>query len=243
MPKIAFLLFPILLLACNAPSPTPPPRTRPLNQGPPLLQVEVATDPGVAEAASLHQDLLAEIRTQMADWHPVEVSMGTPRTATIPRMNVRIQKYQPMSAGSPFAAIGIPGLLGIGGGAAVIGSAGASDVFPIEILVGGGLAGVGLTALVIGIVLESRKSYLDHKRGYPLHAFKAEVRIVWPVGGGLKQEKESYRALNLGSATRPMSPADSADPAKVRQEMMRALAITIHEDMGQKTGWGQPEED
>ena len=95
---------------------------------------------------------------------------------------------------------------------------------------------------MVGITLESRKTYLDRKRGYPMHMFKAEVRIVWPVGGGLKEEKESYRAFSLGSESRPMSPADAADPAKVRREMMRALALNIREDMGQKTGWGQPEE-
>jgi len=243
MPKIALLLFPLLLLACQTPSTTPPRPPRPLNPGPPLLQVEVATDPGVAEAESLRQELLAELNTQLVDWHPVEVPVASPRTATIPRLKVRVKKYQPKPAGSPFAVLGIPGLLGIGGGAAVIGSAGATDVFPIEYLVGGGMAGVGLTALVIGIVLESRKSYLDRKRGYPLHALKAEVRIIWPAGGGLKEEKESYRAFDLGSESRPMSPADAAVPAKVRREMMRALALNIREDMSQKTGWGQPEAD
>ncbi len=243
MPKCTFLLLPLLLLACHTPSTTPPPPPRPLNPGPPALQIEVAMDSSVTEAESLRLELLSEMNTRMADWHPMEVPVASPRTATIPRLKVRVEKYQPKPAGSPFAVLGVPGLLGIGGGAAVIGSAGTTDVFPIEILVGGGMAGVGLTALVIGIVMESRKSYLDRHRGYPLHAFKAEVRLIWPVGGGLKEEKESYRAFDLGSEARPMNPYDAADPAKVRREMMRALALKIHEDLGNKTGWGQPEAD
>lgn len=156
---------------------------------------------------------------------------------------MRVKKYQPKPAGSPFAAIGAPGLLGIGGGAALIGSAGATDVFPIEILLGAGMAGTGLAALAIGITLESRKTYLDRKRGYPMHTFKAEVQLVWSVGSDIKEEKEGYRGYNLGSDSRPMNPADAADPAKVRREMMHALAMKIREDMSQKTGWGQPESD
>ena len=243
MPKFALLLFPLLLLACQTPYTKPPSPPRPLAPGPPLLQIEVATDADVAEADSLRQELLAELSTHLAGWHPVEVPVATPRAATIPRLKVRVKKYQPRPAGSPFAAIGVPGLLGLGGGAAVIGSAAATDVFPIEILLGAGMAGTGLAALVIGITLESRKTYLDRRRGYPMHTFKAEVRLVWPVGGGIKEEKEGYRAFDLGSEARPMSPADAADPTKVRREMMRALALKIREDMGNKTGWGQPESD
>lgn len=243
MPKIALLLFPLFLLACQTPSTTPPPPPRPLNPGPPLLQIEVATDPGVAEPESLRQELLAELNTQLADWHPVEVPVATPRSATVPRLKVRVKKYQPRPAGSPFAAMGTPGLLGMGGGAALLSSASASDIVSLELFAGIGMAGTGLAALALGIAFESRKSYLDRHRGYPLHTLKVEVRLVWPVGGGLKEEKESYRAFNLASEARPMSSTDAADPAKVRHEMMRALALKIREDMGKKTGWGQPEED
>lgn len=243
MPKFTLLLFPLLLLACQTPTTSPPPPPRPLAPGPSVLQIEVATEAGVAEAESLRQDLLLELSTQLAAWHPVEVPAATPRTATIPRLKVRVKKYQPTPAGSPFAFIGTPGLLGLGVGAAIIGSAGATDVFPIEILVGAGMAGTGLAALVIGITLESRKNYLDRKRGYPLHMLKAEVRLVWPVGGGSKEEKEGYRAFGLASEARPMSATEATDPAKVRREMMRALALKIREDMGDKTGWGQPEKE
>lgn len=200
-------------------------------------------DPGVAEAESLRQELLLEISTQLADWHPMEVPVASPRTATIPRLKVRVKKYQPKPAGSPFAVLGIPGLLGTGAGVSVIQAATGEFGGLADFFIGVPLLGAGLTALALGIAFESRKSYLDRHRGYPLHTFKAEVRIVWPVGGGLKEEKESYRAFSLGSEARPMSPADAAVPAKVRREMMRALALNIREDMGKKTGWGQPEAD
>ncbi|MBL0312419.1 MAG: hypothetical protein IPP78_06805 [Holophagaceae bacterium] len=200
----------------------------------------------VAVAESLRQELLTELNTQLVDWHPVEVPVASPRTATIPRLKVRVKKYQPKPAGSPFAAIGVPGLLGLGSGWAVVNSTSlVADTASVSLanVAGFGVATTGLAALVIGITLESRKTYLDRKRGYPMHMFKAEVRIVWPESGGLKEEKESYRSFNLGSEARPMSPADAADPARVRREMMRALAIKIREDMSQKTGWGRPEAD
>ncbi len=243
MPKFALLLFPILLLACQTPSTKPLTPPRPLAPGPPLLQIEVATETNVAEADSLRQELLAELSTHLADWHPVEVPADSPRSATVPRLKVRVKKYRPTPAGSPFAALGTPGLVGLGVGVSLLGSASGADVVSLELLAGAGLSGTGLAALVLGIIFESRKNYLDRHRGYPLHLLKAEVHLFWPVGGGLKEEKESYRAFSLGSEARPMSPADATDPAKVRREMMRALALKIREDMGNKTGWGQPEED
>lgn len=253
MTKLSLLALSLLLAACRAPStgpgaPPSPPKVvasaRPLNPGPTQLQVELSTDAVVADAEALQQELRAAVMSQLSEWHPVEVPVDSPRSATIPRLKVRVKKYQAKPAGSPFTVLGFPGLVGMGAGLSVIqATAGAQEMGALPaFLIGVPLLGLGLTALALGITFESRKSYLDHKRGYPLHSFQAETRIVWPVGGGLKQEKESYRAFNLGSEARPMSAQDAADPAEVRREMMRALAHNIRLDLGKKTGWGEPEE-
>jgi len=207
--------------------------------------VEVIALPSIPEADALRQELLSELIPGLADWKPVEVPSGTPRSADVPRLQVRIKHYRPRPAGSPLSALALPGAASMGTGFSILRSgrelqelAGAANA-----LFGGGFLAVGVAALVVGIALESRKSYLDRKRGYPLHTFKAEVRISWAVNGRLKEEKEIFRALDLGPKARPLSVEDATDPTKVRLEMMRAFAWTIREDASARTGWDRPEED
>lgn len=222
------------VMACKGPevvpAAPPPARTEQVSeQAPRELLVQVDLGPDVEVPESVAADLQPELVAAFKDWGAKSSVESTSPAA--PLLRVRLKRYKAQPAGSPFTHIGLPGGLGMVVGISVASASGATDVVPVGLILGAGLAGTGLAALIVGSILGGRQASLDRQRGYPLQSLRAEVRLEQRLGPGQRLVwEESYRTFSLRNAARPLSPDEARDPARVRRETLRALARCIKED-------------
>jgi len=227
------LIFGLLgILACKVPETTPPPPPAPRSEPAPkelLIQIDLGEE--VETPEKVLADLQPELLDAFQDWGAKPIADSTSPASPVLRIHVKRYKAEP--AGSPFAYVGLPGIAAIALGIGVAGAAGASDVLPIGLILGAGLAGTGLAAIIVGGILGGRQAALERQRGYPLQSLRVEARLEQRFGSRQSSIwEENYRTLSLRNAARPLSPEAAADSARVRRETLRALARCIKEDAG-----------
>lgn len=248
MRALLLLTLPLLFLACRRAEVAPePPRTvqEPAAPGAaPAVAPQAA--PAVTPAAATAPpavDVVADTGVEVPPAMAAEFQEAWTeelRARELPRLQgarVRlfVKRYRPRPPANRFLTLGVPGLASTGAGLAMLasrsGGAGMADLAPT--VVGSLLVGGGLVFLTLGIVLGGHQAHLNKQRGYALQQFKATATLERVVQGHRERWRETYTHLDLSDAA-PLPPEAARDPARVRREMMRALARQVHQDLEER---------
>lgn len=226
-PRALALLIPLLTLACRRTEvhPRPAPKIVQVHRTP-VLGLKIQASSGVESAGEWEAELQTALIQELEPWGP-RIGAVPPGT---PILRVEIRRYQVRPALNPAYAWVYPGVVSTGAGVALISAQRGVDTIGPALL-GFPALGAGLAFIAIGSAFGGRTAYLDKRRGYPLHPFKAQVRLEHMVGGERVEFNETYRHRNLASEARPLA---IATPEGVRREMARALAIEIRRDLDSK---------